>query len=243
MTGLTGRTDSAGQTRQPGQARHSYAVRSSREVYRGRVFGMRADQVEMPGGRIAVREVVVHPGAVVVAAVDEQDRLVMVHQYRHPVGQHLFELPAGLLDVDGEPAVVAAGRELYEEAHLRAGRWHLLADVFPSPGMTDEAVRLYLARDLTPVPDAERFVADGDEEAEMTVHRVDLDTAVRMVFAGELNNGVTITGVLAAARLRDAGWPESSLRPPNSPWPARPTHADQPNLSGVSSHSDLPDQG
>lgn len=204
---------------------HVYTVLSSREVYRGRVFGMRSDQVRMPGGRAAVREVVVHPGAVVVAAVDEADRLVVVRQYRHPVRRHLVELPAGLLDVDGEPALAAAGRELHEEAHLRAARWHVLADVFPSPGMTDEAVRVYLARELTPVPDGERFVAEGDEEAEMTVHRLDLDDAVRMVFAGELTNGVTITGVMAVARLRDAGWPESLLRPPDCPWPARPTHA------------------
>ncbi|HEX5495058.1 MAG TPA: NUDIX hydrolase [Mycobacteriales bacterium] len=204
---------------------HTYPVLSSRQIYQGRVFGMRADEVEMPGGRAAVRELVVHPGAVVVAAVDASDRVVMVHQYRHPVRDRLWELPAGLLDVDGEPALLAARRELYEEAHVRASRWQVIADVFPSPGMTDEAVRLYLARELTPVADGDRFVADGDEEAEMTVHRIDLDDAVRMVFTGELHNGVTVSGVLAAARLRDAGWPDSLLRPPDSPWPARPTHA------------------
>lgn len=227
-TDLTDRTGPSDPSGPDGPVRHGYAVRSSREVYRGRVFGMRADQVEMPGGRVAVREVVVHPGAVVVAALDEADRLVMVHQYRHPVRRHLFELPAGLLDVDGEPAVVAAERELYEEVHLRAGRWHLIADLFSSPGMTDEAVRVYLARDLTPVPEAERFVADGDEEADMRVHRIGLDTAVAMVFAGELTNAATVAGVLAVARLRDTGWPESSLRPPDSPWPARPAHASGP---------------
>lgn len=199
---------------------HEFAVVSSREVYQGRVFGMRADQVRMPGGGVAAREVVVHPGAVVVAAVDGSDRVVLVRQYRHPVGRRLWELPAGLLDVAGEPADQAARRELYEEAHLRAGRWHLLADVFPSPGMTNEAVRVFLARDLREVPDVERFVADGDEEADMTVHRVGLDDAVRMVFSGQLTNGVTVTGVLAVARLRDAGWPESLLRPADTGWPA-----------------------
>lgn len=204
-----------------GAVPHDYAVLSSREIYRGRVFGLRSDEVRMPGGVTAVREVVFHPGAVVIAAVDEADRVVLVRQFRHPVRQHLWELPAGLLDVDGEHAHEAAARELYEEAHLRADRWHVLADLFSSPGMTDEAVRVYLARDLTPVPEAERYRPEGDEEVEMTVERVDLDEAARRAFAGRLHNAATVAGVLAAARARDLGWDPAVLRPADAPWPAK----------------------
>lgn len=198
---------------------NDYAVAASDEVYRGKLFALRRDEVVMPGGNTAVREVLVHPGAVVIAAVDAAERIVLVRQYRHPVRRFLWEIPAGLLDVADEAPATAAARELAEEAHLRAGSWHTLVDLATSPGISTETVRVFLARDLSDVDEADRYVAHGDEEAEMTVTRIGLDEAVAKVFAGELENAATVAGVLAAARARDAGW--TGLRPADATWTGR----------------------
>lgn len=199
---------------------HSFDVVRSEEVYRGRLFGLRRDEVAMPGGGAAVREVLTHPGAVVIAAVDEHDRVAVVRQYRHPLRRELWEIPAGLLDVDGEPPWEAARRELFEEARTRAATWHTLLDLASSPGISEEVQRVYLARDLTTVPEADRYVAHGDEEAEMTIDWIALDDAVTRAMAGDLENAATVAGVLAADRARQAGW--TGLRPADAPWTARP---------------------
>ncbi len=195
-----------------------YPVLSSTSVFRGRVLGLRTDEVRMSDGAVAVREVVEHPGAVGIVALDDADRVVLVNQYRHPVGRYLDELPAGLLDVAHEAPLAAAHRELYEEAALTAREWHVLVDLFTSPGMSDEAIRIYLARDLRPVPDADRFVAEH-EELTLTVHRVPLDEAVQRVFAGTLVNASAVAGVVATWAARRQNW--SSLRPADAPWTAR----------------------
>ena len=141
-----------------------------------------------------------HPGAVGVVALDAEDRVLLVNQYRHPVRRRLDELPAGLLDVAGEPALAAAQRELAEEAGLAADRWFTLVDVLTSPGMTDEAIRIFLALDVSPV---ERDVQDH-EELEMTSGWVPLDEAVADALAGGLENAMAVLGVLAADQaLRD----------------------------------------
>jgi len=197
---------------------HGYEVTASREIYRGRVLSVRADTVRMPGGGQAVREVVQNLGAVAVVAVDADDRVVLIRQYRHPVRRMLWELPAGLLDVAGEPAVQTARRELFEEAHLAAARWELLLDLNPSPGFTDEAVRVFLARDLA-APDGEQYAREH-EEAELVVERFTLDDAAAMVLAGEVTNSIAVAGVLAAVRSRDTGW--AGLRPVEAPWLDRP---------------------
>ena len=199
---------------------HEYRVLESREVFRGRVIAVRSDRVAMPGGAEAVRDVVEHPGAVAVVALDDAGRVVLIHQYRHPLRRHLWELPAGLLDVPGEPAWRTAARELYEEAHLAAGQWDVLADLNSSPGMSDEAIRVFLARGLSEVDD-DRYAAEH-EELDMTVVRVPLDEAVRRVLAGEINNAIAVSGLLAAARARDENW--TPLRPSDTPWPDRPDH-------------------
>jgi 8-oxo-dGTP pyrophosphatase MutT (NUDIX family) len=134
----------------------TYEVHGSREVYRGKVISLRVDEVAMPGGSVAERDVVVHPGAVGVVALREDGTVLLLRQYRHPVGETLWELPAGILDVDGEPALQAAQRELGEEAFLTARTWAVLADMYSSPGMSNEAVRLYLARDLEEIPEERR---------------------------------------------------------------------------------------
>lgn len=198
-----------------------YSVVESTEVFRGRVISLRTDQLRMSDGTVATREIVEHPGAVAVVALDDEDRVVVVNQYRHPVKQYLDELPAGLLDVAGEPAAEAARRELYEEAALTASDWYVLVDLYTSPGMTNEAIRVFLARGLCDVPDDDRF-APEHEELTLTTSRVALDDLVHRAFAGELTNAAAVAGVTAAATARALGW--KNLRPADAPWPARPGH-------------------
>jgi len=196
-----------------------YAVVSSEDVFQGHVIGVRVDQVRMPDGSVAAREIVAHPGAVGIVAIDDADQVILVRQYRPAVGEWFDELPAGLLDVHGEPALDAARRELYEEAAVRAGDWQVLLDLHTSPGMTDEAIRIYLARELTDVAESERHSAEG-EELELTVHRMPLDDAVAAARDGALTNAAAVAGVLAAAQARTSDW--KGLRPADAPWPARP---------------------
>ena len=143
-------------------------------------------------------------GAVGVVPLDAQGRVVLVRQYRHPVGERLWELPAGLMDVGDEPLVAAAARELAEETDLTAGRWDTLVDLHTSPGCSNERIRIFLARELGEVSTAERHERT-QEEAELEVVRLDLDRAVGMVLAGEITNAACVAGLLAAARARDTG--------------------------------------
>ncbi|MFG3701953.1 NUDIX domain-containing protein [Micromonospora sp. NPDC047620] len=195
---------------------HRYEVRSRTERYRGRIFDVVSEEVTMPGGGTGVRDFVRHVGAVAVVALDSAGQVVLIRQYRHPVGRHLWELPAGLTDVSGEDLAAAAARELAEEVDLVAGRLDVLVDLHSSPGFTNELVRVFLARDLTDVP-AERRHERSEEEADLQVVRIDLDEAVGMVLAGEITNASCVAGLLAAARGRDAGW--SALRRADTPPP------------------------
>lgn len=189
---------------------------SSTPRYEGPIFKVRTDQVTMSDGRAVGRDVVVAKGAVGVVALDDVDRVVLIRQYRHAVGTRLWELPAGLRDVAGEDLLRTAERELAEESDLRAGRFDLLIDLYTSPGFTDESIRIFLARSLSPVPDAERF-ARTDEEADLEIAWFDLHEAVAMVFRGEITNAAAVGGLLAAARARDEGW--ATLRPADFPLP------------------------
>jgi ADP-ribose pyrophosphatase len=202
---------------------HSFEVVNSTEHFRGRVISVVSDEVTMPDGGTAVRDYVRHIGAVGAVALDlsqePEGRVLLVKQYRHPVRRELWELPAGLLDVDGESALATAERELWEEADLRASRWDTLVDLLPTPGSSDEAIRIFLARDVTAVADGEKHSRTAEEHT-MTVAWVPLDTAVSWVMAGEIENAACVAGVLATAHARDAGW--SGLRPADAPWPSRP---------------------
>ncbi|HEY8302843.1 MAG TPA: NUDIX hydrolase, partial [Jatrophihabitans sp.] len=192
---------------------------SSTTLFEGRILSVREDVVRMPDGSQAKREIVDHMGAVVIAAVDDQDRIVLVNQYRPAVRARLDELPAGLLDIDGEPAVEAARRELAEEAQLQARTWHTLLDLYSSPGFSDEAVRVFLARDLDEAPRPDGFVVEH-EELSMAVTRVPLDEAVDRALAGRISNSAAVAGVLAAAAARASGF--RGLRAADAPWPAKP---------------------
>ena len=180
---------------------HRYDVTSSEVVFAGRVISLRVDQVQMPGGGIAQRDIVVHPGAVGVAVLDDADRVLLIRQYRHSVGEVLWEVPAGIRDVPDEPLVVTAQRELLEEAGMRAGRWHVLADVLSSPGMSDEAYRVFLARDPVAVDHADRPQLH-DEELDLDPTWVPLDQALGWVDDGTIRNGMCVIAVLGADRAR-----------------------------------------
>jgi 8-oxo-dGDP phosphatase len=195
-----------------------YPVLASTRQFEGRVISLRTDEVRMSDGTVVTREIVEHPGAVGVVALDDHEQVVLVNQYRHPVRGYLDELPAGLLDVAGEPAVVAAQRELKEETGLAAAEWHVLIDLFTSPGMTNEAIRVFLARGLSDAS-GDRFMPE-EEEITLTVSRIPLDEAVRRALRGELTNAAAAAGVCAAAAARSAKWRE--LRPSDAPWPGRP---------------------
>ncbi|WP_328610977.1 NUDIX hydrolase [Amycolatopsis sp. NBC_00345] len=199
---------------EPGK--HEFTVAGSRVVHIGRVVGLRIDDVVMPGGETAAREVVEHLGAVAILALDAGGAVTMVHQYRHPLGHRLWELPAGLIDHVGEEPVEAAKRELVEEAGLAAGDWATLVDVAASPGFTDEVVRVFLARDVS---DVDREVL-GEEEADLVVRKFPLADAVAMALSGELVNGATVSGVLAAHAVVTGA---ARTRPADAPWRDRPT--------------------
>jgi 8-oxo-dGDP phosphatase len=192
-----------------------WPVVSSAEPFRGRLVTVRTDKVRMPDNQLAEREVVTHPGAVAVLALDDAERVLMIRQYRHPVGRLLWEIPAGLRDVDGEPSWVTAPRELAEEAAYRARDWRVLADYFSSPGYSTERLRVFLARDLELIPEAERHFVPEAEEASLLVGWLPLDEAVGKVFAGDLHNGVAALGILAAYAARSQGY--DRLRPADSP--------------------------
>ncbi len=201
-------------------------VVSSEVAFSGMVWDVRRDRVDLGEAGQVTREYVDHPGAVSVLALRERDAdgsarcdVALIKQYRHPVRATEWELPAGLLDIAGEPPHVAAARELAEEADLRAGAWHVLADLVPSPGGISEAIRIFLARDLSDVPAEERHERDG-EELGMPLVWIDLDDAVDAVRDGLLGNAVAQLGILHASTARARGW--AGLRAADAPFRAHP---------------------
>lgn len=192
-------------------------ILSSQTQFTGQVWSIRRDDIEFAGQRIT-REVMVHPGAVSVIALDDADRVLLIRQYRHPVGLWLFEPPAGLLDVPGETPLQTAQRELAEEAGYQAGEWSVLVDLLNSPGGSSEAIRIYLARQVAALADGRTPTGEA-EEAHLPRAWVPLDAAQALVLGGQLANPTAVTGILAAAAARAAGW--ATLRPADAPWPTR----------------------
>ncbi len=203
-------------------AGEGYEIVDSEVKFTGKVITVRVDDIRMSDGSIAAREIVAHPGAVGIVALDDDGQVVLVNQYRTPIRARLDELPAGLLDVDGESALGAAQRELAEEASLAADDWAVLVDLHTSPGMTDEAIRIFLARDLR--PNEEGFTAEH-EELTLTVSREPLVDAARRALAGEITNAPAVAGILAAAYGQASGWRD--LRSVDDPWPGRPQAANR----------------
>lgn len=195
---------------------HDFRTVSTQLLLDAPIIAVRRDDVVMPGEVVAQREVVEHLGAVAVVALDADNRIAMVEQYRHSVGRRLWELPAGLLDVKGEDELTAAQRELQEEAGLAAGDWSVLTDLVTSPGFCEEAVRVFLARDLRSV---DKLDAEGDEEADMAFAWVDLAAAVDRVLSGDITNSIAVAGILAAHACVST---DRAPRPVDSPFELRP---------------------
>lgn len=205
--------------------RHDFEVLGSELEYQGAILALRRDRVAMPGGRTAEREVVEHHGAVAVVAIDDEDRIVLIEQYRHPLGRRLLELPAGLLDEPGEDPVDAVGRELTEETGLAAESFSVLVDVAASPGFTDETVRIFLAEGLSEVDRPEA----RDEEADIELVRLSVEDALARVLSGEIVNASAVAGILAVAAVRSRSVP---MRPADAPWRDRPTAFEQRRAHG-----------
>lgn len=196
-------------------------VVSSEVVYRGLIWDVRRDVVDLGVAGLVRRDLIEHPGAVAIVALDAQDRLALIQQYRHPIETFGWEIPAGLLDQRGESPVHAAARELAEEADLVAARWEVLLDYATSPGYTSEQIRIFLARDVTQVPADARHTRHG-EELGMPLHWVALDAALEAVLESRIHNPHTVIGILAAHAARARNW--ADLRPALAPWPQHRDH-------------------
>lgn len=197
----------------------SWPIVSHRTLGRGRIQTFVRDTVRTPSGEEMVRDYLLHTGAVGVIALDEDERVVVVRQLRHPVGYRLVEPPAGLLDTDGEDHLTAAKRELAEEAMLEASDWRILVDFMTSPGCLQESLRVYLARGLNRAERPEGFVIEH-EEADMDVVLVPLEDLVGAIYAGRVQNPTMVVGALAAYSALRTGRVDD-LRGPDAPWPAR----------------------
>ena len=198
--------------------RHTpHTVTESTTAWSGRIVDMVEDHVVVvEGEEPVVRQYTRHPGAVAVVVMrgeEDAEEILLLRQYRHPVNASLWEIPAGLLDIPGEDSLVAAERELAEEADLKAGRWDVLVDFFTSPGGSTEPLRVFLARDLEAT---ETSFEREDEEATMEYAWVSLSDALDWVLAGRLHNPSTVIGILSAHAARGRGW--EGLREPGAPW-------------------------
>ncbi|HEU0256364.1 MAG TPA: NUDIX hydrolase [Microbacteriaceae bacterium] len=185
-------------------------------AYHGRIWDVVKD--EFPYGQATLtREYVAHPGAVAILALDEAERVLLINQYRHPVRSMMWEIPAGLLDVDGESPLAAARRELAEETDLVARDWAVLGEYYTTPGSSSEAIRIYLARGIAA---AERPFEREAEEADIRLRWVPLEAAVTAVLGRRIQNPSAVVGLLAAYAARSRGW--QSLAEPDAPWERHP---------------------
>ncbi len=201
-------------------AHHDFEVLASEVLLESPILALRRDTVRMPDGATAAREIVEHFGAVAILALNEQQQVAMVKQYRHSLGQRLWELPAGLLDIAQEDPLTCAKRELQEEAGLAAQQWEVLSDIVSSPGFAEETIRIYLARDLSPVERPEAH----DEEADMDFAWIDLSEAVAAVLDGTIVNATAVAGILAAHQVVVH---QGATRPAEVDFALRPTNLAQ----------------
>ena len=195
-------------------------VLESRTVFTGKVWDVVRESISLgPGSQPFQRDYQAHTGAVAVLALNEQEEVLLIRQYRHPVRADLWEIPAGLLDIAGEDPLTAAARELAEETDLQAARWDSLMEFYNSPGGSSEACRIYLARGLSPLP-AEQRTARQEEEAEIQIRWVPLEEAIQAVLTGRIHNSSATNGILALAAAKARNY--ASLYPADAPFTAHP---------------------
>lgn len=185
--------------------------------WQGRIYDIVTHTVEV-GGVVVRREITLHPGAVSVICLNDDEEVLLLRQYRHAVGANLFEPPAGLMDVPGEPPLAAAKRELAEEAGMVAKQWALLVDFHNSPGGSSEVHRVFLAREVQRLAQG-RSGGDGAEENDLAEAWVPLDQAVGLASSGLIANPAAIIGIYATYMARANKW--VSLRPADTPWSSR----------------------
>jgi 8-oxo-dGTP pyrophosphatase MutT (NUDIX family) len=190
-------------------AAESWPVVASQPLLKNWLITVRSDKVRLPDDQYAERTVVTHPGAVAILALDDAQRVLMIRQYRHPVGRLLWEIPAGLRDTDGESPLQTAQRELLEETGYRASQWHTLLDYFSSPGYSTERIRVFLARGVEQA--ADNGYEREQEEKYIVADWVPLAEAARLALSGKLHNGPAIAGVLAGYAASSEEF--SGLRP------------------------------
>lgn len=183
----------------------SWPVTESTDLHRdGWVMALRADRITRPEGGPPFRRLVLeHPGAAVVLALDEDERALVLTQYRHPARRRFVELPAGLIDAEGEDPLDVAQRELREETAYAAGRWRHLLSAYSSPGISAEQIHYYLATDLQQV-DRGDFVLQH-EEADMDIHWVPVDELIEAALDGRATDAPLVVAVLAYDALRRRG--------------------------------------
>ena len=196
-------------------------VISTRSLLTTPIWSAEEAELEFADGTVHKREVVRHPGAVGVVAWD-RGKVLLIEQYRYAPDARMWELPAGLLDVAGEPASKAAARELAEEASLAAETWRVLVDLHTTPGMSDEAARIFLATDILPAARPAGFTLAA-EEADITLKWTPVEQAVDRVMSGAITNPLAVMGILAVAHAERDGF--DRLRPADAPWPWRPAHS------------------
>ncbi|MGO2859822.1 MAG: NUDIX domain-containing protein [Brevibacterium sp.] len=218
-------------------------ITDSEVVYRGAVWNIVRDTFDLPEAKGLVRDLMAHSGAVAVACVNEKKEILLVQQYRHPVRARLWEVPAGLLDIPGEDPFDAAQRELAEEADLVAARWEVLSDSCLTPGGSSESIRLYLARDFSFVPEAERHER-SEEEAGFAYRWVSIDEALEAVGAGKITNSIAQLAIFQVSRVLQA---EAAGQPTRTREVGSPRHLvdgrdDLAGRAGVDGRDDLADR-
>jgi 8-oxo-dGDP phosphatase len=198
-----------------------WPVLGGTDLARGGITVYRRERVRMEDGTEADREYTLHPGAVGAVVYDEERDLVLsLCQYRHPVRRLLWELPAGLLDGEGEAPLDAVRRELYEEAHLTARRWNVLADYYNTAGSSNEAMRVFLARDIASA-DGDQYDRQGEEKT-MRPAWLNRKKLTQAVLSGKVSSGAMVVGTLALANALAHPNGLDELRPGDAPWSARP---------------------
>jgi ADP-ribose pyrophosphatase len=196
--------------------RTHHDVRSTTTDLKGLVWDIRSDEV-VYGDTILTRQYLSHRGAVAVLALDESDRVLLIRQYRHSIRAREWELPAGILDIAHETPIVAARRELLEETGFAAESWEILLDFFPTPGGSNEAIRVFLARGLKP---NESTFSPAGEEVDIELRWEPLDSAVTAVLSRQTQNGTLAVALLAAFAAKTRGW--ATTTSVETPWDRHP---------------------